>query len=487
VREIARLLLPAVRWDPALGFGPARPAMERALAAGVGGFVLEGGDPDAITALASDIRRRADEVPIIAVAPASLAARALGALAFPLPPAAGLTSLRDLLALRRAAGATARELRRLGCNAMLAPSCELAAAPRTDAFDSDPSRVAGLVAEWIDAAQAEGVLCFAGGFPGVGATTGDAAGPPVVRATDDALYSADLVPFRAAIDAGVAAVMVAAAAYPSLDADAVAAPLSRTILGRILRGQLAFDGLVAVDSAALDARAGRLVPASDVVAAGADLVLRPAHLDAALRTMMDAVHDGRLDRERVHDAARRRRERAELASAPSGSAAPHAADRAWLDDVGERVITVLRGRAVRIAPPVDVAIVSGAPAGHATGDAAAAEYLRALAAGVADAGGDGGSVRHALQPTPGARTAFVAIAVPEGDGTGHDRVTLGRAAERLAVVCAEAHRCGRDVAVIWCGHPATAPAVPGADLVVASWCASGAMLRAAGRWLVRRV
>ena len=40
MREVAQLLLPSVRWDPAHGFAPAMPAVMRAVAAGVGGFDL---------------------------------------------------------------------------------------------------------------------------------------------------------------------------------------------------------------------------------------------------------------------------------------------------------------------------------------------------------------------------------------------------------------------------------------------------------------
>jgi hypothetical protein len=66
MREIARLLLPSIRWDATLGFAPVRPAVSRALAAGVGGFLIEGGSCDAVSALAADIRRQADSAPIIA-------------------------------------------------------------------------------------------------------------------------------------------------------------------------------------------------------------------------------------------------------------------------------------------------------------------------------------------------------------------------------------------------------------------------------------
>ena len=68
MRELAQLLLPAVRWDAAAGFAPALPAVMRGIGAGVGGFVIEGGTRDAVAELTATIRRGAGDAPIIAIA-----------------------------------------------------------------------------------------------------------------------------------------------------------------------------------------------------------------------------------------------------------------------------------------------------------------------------------------------------------------------------------------------------------------------------------
>jgi beta-glucosidase-like glycosyl hydrolase len=453
--------------------------MERALAAGVSGFVVEGGRDDAIAQLTAEVRRRADESPLIAMAPHALSDLERGDAALPLPPFAALASFRDPLVIRHAARATARELRRIGCNAMLAPPADVAGAPRHDAFGDDPSVVASAVAEWIDAAQSEGTVCFAGDFPGGGRVAIDARGRRAVLESDDRLYAADLVPFRAAIDAGVAAITLAPAAYPALDASAIAAPLSRTMIGTMLRGQLAFDGLVVADSAALDASAGRFVSAVDLVTSGVDLVLRPTRVDVELRALMDAMRDGRVDPERVNDAARRRRARAELAAAPWTTNDSHDDDRAWLLEVAERAVTVVRGRTVRLTAPVDVAVVGGS-----TGERAA--MVREFAAGVGEAGGDRDGVRQVTMPTAGNRSTVVALACSPEAGLVSAAAARAHAAERLAAVCEEARRMGRDLVLVWCGHPGDAPVLPTADLIVSCWTASAAMLRAAGRWSIRR-
>jgi beta-N-acetylhexosaminidase len=472
VRELAQLLLPAVHWDPVLGFGPARLGIERAVAAGVGGFVIDGGTRHAVSEIAEAVRRQSDDAPILALAPETLASVTWSDRPPSLPPPAAIASLRDSIAIRRVARMVGREVLRAGCNAVLAPSCDVARSATVDAFSYDAAEVAESVGEWIDAAQSEGVLCIAGRFPGAGAIGDTIDGPPIVRETDDALYARDLVPFRAAIDSGVAGLLICEAVYPSLDATGTAAR-SPAIVRRLLRGQLGFDGLAVADAAAI--RAGGRSPPSiaDLVSAGIDVVIRPAAVDAELRALTDALRDGRIDRERVHEAAHRRRSRAEMAGAAVRAPNDDADDAGWLDDVAERVVSVVRGRSVHLAAPIEVAVASGGRE--------AASVVAALAAGVGEAGGDANSVRQVTVPTAVARSAVVIVVAPaRRDESG----STGAHAESL---CAEARRVGRDAVVVWCGHPTSAPAMSGASLLIACWSPTSAMLRAAARWLVRRV
>jgi beta-glucosidase-like glycosyl hydrolase len=472
MRELAQLLLPAIRWDPALGFAPALPAVMRGVAAGVGGFVIEGGARDAVAELAATIRRSAGDAPIIAIAPTELTSASWRARPPSIPPPAAIASMRDPLIVRRVARSVAREARTAGCNAILGPSCDVPRAPRTDAFGRDAADVATATAEWIDAAQAEGVLCFAGAFPGGGAVTDGLTGVPTVRESDDALYASDLVPFRAAIDAGVSGVVLAEASYAALDASGTPASLSPAILGRLLRMQLGFEGLAVADASLLATRWGHRVRACDLVGAGVDIVLRPVNVDVELRTLIDAVEARTLDGERVHEAAQRRRVRAEMASAPTPVPNAGLDDDAWLDDVAERTITVVRGRSVRIAEPVELAVVA-----TRSDDASAA--VAGFASGIADALGEASGVRRVRAPGAAVRTPLVVIVVPP---TG-----ISTAEQEVTALCTAVRVAGRESVVVWCGHPATSPAAPGASLAIACWTPSVPMLRAAGRWLLRRV
>ena len=479
MRDIARLLLPSVRWDPARGMAAMRPGIERAIDAGVGGFVLDPMPVAGAGELTAFIRQRSDEAPLLVIDPATLDEHRDVA-GFSIPPPAALASLRDTHAIRRAARATARAVRRTGCNTILGPSCDVAGAPRTDAFAPDAAAVALAASEWIDAAQADGVLCIVGNFPGEGRLRDRVDAMPIVRVPEDALYASDLVPYRAVIDTGVAGVAMASAAYPVLEPSGTPAALSAAIIARVLRGELGFDGLVVADSVVMDARAGRAVSARELVRAGVDLVLRTSRLDVDLRGLLDGLQHGELDRERVHDAARRRRERAELAGAPLPIDATLAEDAAWMDELAERTIGVVRGRAVRPEPPIEVVVVSESRVDRGA-------VVRSFADGVAQAGGDHAAVRHVHVPTASSRPPVVVVAVPSARPAAQDVETGGRIAAELASVAAVARRVRRSIAVVWCGHPAAAPSAVDADLVIACWNGSASMLRAAGRWTMRRV
>ena len=474
MRELAQLLMPSVRWDPARGFEPVKPAVMRALAAGVAGFVIDSGPRDGIAELTADIRRRSETAPVFAIAPASFLAASWSTDILSIPPDAAVASLRERIAVRRVARAVAREARKAGCNAVLAPSCDVPRFVNVDAFGREASDVALAVAEWIDAAQAEGVLCVAGRFPGAGAVPYTESGIPTIREPEDAIYARDLVPFRAAIDSGVAGLLVAHLAYSALDASGAPASASEVIVGGLLRTQLGFDGLAVADAGALVTQRARRASAAQLIAAGIDVVIRPVNVDAELRALMDAVQARTLDRERVHEAAQRRLGRAELAGSP---AAPNAVDSdfAWLEEAAERAISVVRGRSIHAACPVEVACAGGSAD-------VAATIGPAFVAGIQDAGGDLGCVRQVAMPSAGTRTPLIVL-LPPRPGSGGSQTADER---RAAALCAEAHRLGRDAIVVWCGHPDAEPTVPGAALVIACWSPTSPMVRAAGRWLLRR-
>ena len=239
---------------------------------------------------------------------------------------------------RRQGELTARESRALGVHQVFAPVADVnnnAANPviNVRSFGEDPAEVARFVAAFVEGAQGAGVIATAKHFPGHGDTAVDShRGLPVIDVARARLDSVELVPFRAAVKAGVGSVMTAHIGLPQIDPtqvsplprDSIVRPayaerevfvenavlpgtLSPVITG-MLRKDLGFDGIVvtdAMDMSGLTIYFKQDEAAVRAVLAGADMLLKPADPDAAHRGLLEAVKAGRLTEARVEESARR--------------------------------------------------------------------------------------------------------------------------------------------------------------------------------------
>lgn len=198
------------------------------------------------------------------------------------PSSAGQARQATPAAARAAAAATARALRRLGVNVVLGPVADVAAGTSGSvmAGRAYPGAAPAVAASQRAATRAylrAGVMPVVKHFPGLGgATTNTDDAPASVSRTRTQLV-ADLLPFRAAIDAGAPLAMLGHARYPALDADRIASQ-SRAIATDLLRGRLGFGGVTMTDS--LEADASLSTTGGDVgsgavrsLTAGADLLL----------------------------------------------------------------------------------------------------------------------------------------------------------------------------------------------------------------------
>ena len=354
-------LVPELWWDPQVGFAHLDALIDDALELGVQAFQVRGGPAAAVGALTDDLHRRAPAPLLIAMeAPAGVGS--LVPEMTPLPPLRALAALRDSDAIRRAALLTARQLRALGVNWVLAPVADtLHAGTALDrsarSFGDDPQRVAEDVVTWIDACQSQGVLACARHFPGVGRAIED---PRRTRVTIDTdartLWATDLVPFRGACDTGVASVLVGAVTYPGLDRAGVVAAHSPSLIGELLRDELAFDGLVVSDRADAMAMGGpeRAVHATvDAVRAGCDLVLASDDLGGAVEALEAAVEDGTITGEMMEASARRRRFWSAWA-VPRETREPTLDDLLWARQVADLVVHPVRGSWVGAGPVIEL-------------------------------------------------------------------------------------------------------------------------------------
>jgi beta-N-acetylhexosaminidase len=146
-------------------------------------------------------------------------------------------------------------------------------------------------------------------FPGHGDTeTNSHLSLSTVTASRARLDSVELVPFRAAIDAGVAAMMTYHGILPALDSSGVPATLSSKVLGGVLRQELYFRGLVvtdAMDMMGVVQQFGANEAAKRAVAAGADILLMPSDVPATIDAVVAGVREGRYDERRLDESVRR--------------------------------------------------------------------------------------------------------------------------------------------------------------------------------------
>lgn len=182
----------------------------------------------------------------------------------------GLADTRDSddLVSQTATGLS-RELRAMGFHLNFAPVADVDSNPDNPiigdrSFGRDPHQVAEQVVRFIRATQNEGMIACAKHFPGHGDTDIDShLSLPTVNRSEDSLRKNELIPFEAAILAGVGSVMSAHVVFPAFDAKRPAT-LSERVIPRLLRDGLGFDGVIFSDDMEMKAVAGRWSVAEQV-------------------------------------------------------------------------------------------------------------------------------------------------------------------------------------------------------------------------------
>lgn len=220
---------------------------------------------------------------------------------------------------RHMAAALAAELRAVGINVDLAPDLDVNNNPDNPvigirSFGSQPQRVAEYGVAFVQGLQDAGVLAVGKHFPGHGDTGVDShIDLPTVPHARARLDAVELLPFKAAMAAGVAGILTAHVTFPAIDpTPSLAATLSPRVLTDLARTELGFDGLLFTDSLEMGAlaRSGYPVPlaAATALLAGADICLfnrghdlhRQAHAG-----IMDWLAQGKIPQARLDASAAR--------------------------------------------------------------------------------------------------------------------------------------------------------------------------------------
>jgi len=293
---------------------------------GIGGFALFGyniADLEQVAALTAALRVERPDMIIATDEEGGDVTRLSYAHGSRYPGNAALGVVDDLALTRDVYRAIGADLAAVGITLDMAPSVDVNSADDnpaigTRSFAADPARVAAHGAAAVVGLQSAGVAACAKHFPGHGATEADShVGLPVVDASEDLLWRRELPPFRAAIDAGVLAIMTAHVRVPALTGD-LAATFSPDVLGRLLRKELGFTGAVVSDGLEMGGASDEIgVPEAAVRAllAGNDLLCFGGELpkyadvesivEATVAAIVDAVHAGRLTRDRLEEAVAR--------------------------------------------------------------------------------------------------------------------------------------------------------------------------------------
>ncbi|MBX6768835.1 MAG: beta-hexosaminidase, partial [Actinomadura rubrobrunea] len=378
------------------------------------------------TAALSNELQQASKIPLLLAVDEEQGAvtRAPFTTRFPGNMALGATGRPD--DARAAAQVTGAELRAVGINQNFAPVADVNVNPANPvigvrSFGADPALVSRMLGAAIAGYQAAGVAATAKHFPGHGDTDTDShTGLPVIRHSRATWERVDAPPFRAAVAAGVDAIMTAHIVVPGLDRSGDPATLSRTVLTGLLRGSLGYRGVIVTDSLQMEGAKVRYGPGETAVRAvnaGADQLLMPPSLPAAYDAVLAAVRDGRIPRKRLDEAVTRilrmKEQRglfrgAEADEERADASVRTAAGRATAQRIAEHSITLvtndggllpLKGKTVHVTGPKSAAL---AAALRGPGVRVAATPRAAAVAGLTtvDAGKATAAKVRALRPKP---------------------------------------------------------------------------------------
>lgn len=248
----------------------------------IGNAILKHSDPNRQIEVLNHLQSLA-KIPLLVTADAEwgLAMRMKETIAFPKNMTLG--AIEDLPLIEELGEEIGRQARLVGIHMNLAPVVDVNNNPKNPvihmrSFGDDPAEVSARARAIIRGFQKAGLLSCAKHFPGHGNTAIDSHSDlPIIS---DLLDSIELPPFKEAIDSGVSAIMTAHILVPALD-PIHPATLSKTILTKLLRDQLHFDGLVITDALNMKALSNRYSPEEIALKAhdaGADLLLYGAHL-----------------------------------------------------------------------------------------------------------------------------------------------------------------------------------------------------------------
>jgi len=291
----------------------------------VGGFTISVGSPTEVAAKLNALQSMS-QLPLLFGADLEAGAgfRARGGYFVPnaidlgeaivFPPEMAVGATRDTTLAYEQGRLTAIEGRALGIHIAYAPVLDVNNNPdnpviNTRSYGEDPQLDARLGVAFIHGVQDHGMIATGKHFPGHGDTgTNSHLALPVVTVSRSRLDTVELVPFRAAVNGGVGAIMSFHGAMPALDSSNVPGTLSPKVLTALLRGELGFKGIIISD--AMDMRGVLDQYGSDeavkrAISAGIDVLIQPLDVSQTIDAVVAGVREGRYTEARLDSSVRR--------------------------------------------------------------------------------------------------------------------------------------------------------------------------------------
>lgn len=232
------------------------------------------------------------------------------------PGAMALGAADDEALAERMSRVLATELRALGINWNYAPVVDVThdinnASVGVRSVGIDPAQVARITTAQLRGFQAGGVIATAKHFPGIGNTPVDThEALAIISGSLDYLWNYDLIPFRAAVEAGIDSVMVSHVKIEALDSR-YPSTLSPVIIGKLLREEVGFKGVTTTDCMEMKAVRDHFGPGESAVLAalaGIDMILfshTRAYQEAVYEAILEAAKSGRLSETRIDESIAR--------------------------------------------------------------------------------------------------------------------------------------------------------------------------------------
>lgn len=303
----------------------------------IGGIIFFGA-PIYETTILSNRMQAASKIPLLLSldAETGIGMRFGDATNFPWAMAVAATGEPELA--RKVGVVTGREAKAIGIRHVYAPVLDVnnnADNPviNVRSFGEDPDDVARFGIEMIRGIQSENVIATAKHFPGHGDTNVDShRGLPIIDHSLESLKKTELLPFRKAIEAGVASIMIAHIALPQIDSEVITplkeykggdaeqgaeivsekatipATLSHKVQTDLLRNEMGFKGLIVSDAMSMSGLTLYFDQAEAGVRAflaGTDILEKPENVDEMIRGLKAAVLSGRIPMDKLNESVTR--------------------------------------------------------------------------------------------------------------------------------------------------------------------------------------